>query len=125
MHVAALRDHLEALSRPILFCFVISKFTMLMNSSHHTMTPKSRTNPLHLTLVLREQPSFKNPKFLGAGYGMETSNFKEPGIERVALYNNDPSSTSVGSGLKEEGRKRRYNWVDGHWDDMMCTYAYI
>jgi len=26
-------------------------------------------------------------------------------------------TNGVGSGFKEEGRKRRANWVDGHWED--------
>jgi hypothetical protein len=29
---------------------------------------------------------------------------------------------ALDSGLKDEGRKKRYSWVDGHWDDMMYTY---
>lgn len=26
---------------------------------------------------------------------------------------------TLDSGFKEEGRKRRCNWVEGHWEDMI------
>ena len=54
----------------IVFCFAVSKLTMLMNSSHYTMTPK---NPLYLTLVLRETAEFQRHDSRTQEYGLETS----------------------------------------------------
>ncbi|KAF9062317.1 acyl-CoA N-acyltransferase [Rhodocollybia butyracea] len=43
-----------------------------------------------------------SPKFWGQGYGEEVTRW-------VVDYH--------GSGFVEEGRKRKVNWADGHWED--------
>ena len=42
--------------------------------------------------------------------------FRSRNCERVATMNLLPA---LDSGLKQEGRKRRWNWVNGRWEDMI------
>ncbi|KAG1749191.1 acyl-CoA N-acyltransferase [Suillus lakei] len=67
------------------------------------------------------------PKFWGKGYGTEATRFtidhafRALGIQRVSLNVLEGNEAAIAIykkiGFKEEGRKRRANWVDGHWED--------
>ncbi|KAG1758588.1 acyl-CoA N-acyltransferase [Suillus occidentalis] len=69
------------------------------------------------------------PRFWGQGYGMEAAwfivdhAFKALGLQRVSLDVLEGNETAIKLckkiGFKEEGRKRRANWVDGHWEDSL------
>ncbi|KIJ62716.1 hypothetical protein HYDPIDRAFT_114406 [Hydnomerulius pinastri MD-312] len=68
------------------------------------------------------------PKFFGKGYGTEASKFtvgyafKALGIQRVSLTVLEGNAAALAVykklGFKEEGRKRRSNWTEGHWEDL-------
>ncbi|KAG1727139.1 acyl-CoA N-acyltransferase [Suillus lakei] len=67
------------------------------------------------------------PKFWGKGYGTEATRFtvdlafRMLGVQRVSLDVLEGNEAAIAVykkiGFKEEGRKRRANWVDGHWED--------
>ncbi|KAG9315658.1 acyl-CoA N-acyltransferase [Chiua virens] len=69
------------------------------------------------------------PEFWGSGYGQEASKFvigyafQALGVQRVSLSVFEENEAAVSLykrlGFKEEGRKRRCNWVEGHWEDMI------
>ncbi|KAG2153027.1 acyl-CoA N-acyltransferase [Suillus bovinus] len=69
-------------------------------------------------------------RFWGKGYGTEATRFtvnhafKYFGLQRISL---DVTESNVRArtvytklGFKEEGRKRRGNWIDGHWEDIIA-----
>ncbi|KAF8440817.1 acyl-CoA N-acyltransferase [Boletus edulis BED1] len=70
-----------------------------------------------------------HPKFWGKGYGTEASKFvvgyafEALGVQRVSLGVFEGNKVAIllykRLGFKEEGRKRRCNWVEGHWEDMI------
>ncbi|KAG1743328.1 acyl-CoA N-acyltransferase [Suillus paluster] len=70
------------------------------------------------------------PKFWGKGYGTEATKFivdhafRVLGVQRVSLNVLEGNEAAIAVykkckaiGFKEEGRKRRANWHDGHWED--------
>ncbi|KAG1879081.1 acyl-CoA N-acyltransferase [Suillus subluteus] len=67
------------------------------------------------------------PKFWGKGYGTEATRFtvdhafRALGVQRVSLTILEGNEAAIAVykkiGFKEEGRKRRANWIDGHWED--------
>ncbi|OAX42327.1 acyl-CoA N-acyltransferase, partial [Rhizopogon vinicolor AM-OR11-026] len=69
------------------------------------------------------------PKFWGMGYGTEAATFivdhafRALGVQRVSLnvFEGNEAAIAVYKkiGFKEEGRKRRGNWIDGHWEDNL------
>lgn len=69
------------------------------------------------------------PEFWGKGYGTEATwftvdhAFKALGVQRVSLDVLEGNEAAIKLykkiGFKEEGRKRRANWVDGHWEDAL------
>ncbi|KAF8558313.1 acyl-CoA N-acyltransferase [Imleria badia] len=70
-----------------------------------------------------------HPRFWGAGYGTEVSRFvigyafKALRVQRVSLSVFEGNEAAIALykrlGFKEEGRKRRCNWVEGHREDMI------
>ncbi|KAH7867734.1 acyl-CoA N-acyltransferase [Lentinula edodes] len=69
------------------------------------------------------------PKFWGRGYGEEVTRFVVDycfhtlGLHRVSLmvFNGNKRAVNLYKkvGFVEEGRKRKVNWIDGHWEDMI------
>lgn len=69
------------------------------------------------------------PKFWGKGYGTEATTFivdhafRGLGVQRVSLTVLEGNEAAIAVykkiGFKEEGRKRRGNWIDGHWEDSL------
>ncbi|KAG0700461.1 acyl-CoA N-acyltransferase [Suillus ampliporus] len=69
------------------------------------------------------------PKFWGKGYGTEATRFtvdqafRALGVQRVSLNVVEGNEAAIAVykkiGFKEEGRKRRANWFDGHWEDVL------
>ncbi|KAJ3754414.1 acyl-CoA N-acyltransferase [Lentinula raphanica] len=69
------------------------------------------------------------PKFWGLGYGEEVTRFvvdycfHSLGLHRVSLLvfsgNERAISLYKKVGFLEEGRKRKVNWIDGQWEDMI------
>ncbi|KAF9028738.1 acyl-CoA N-acyltransferase [Rhodocollybia butyracea] len=66
-----------------------------------------------------------SPKFWGQGYGEEVTrwvvDFRSLGLHRVSLGVFDGNERAKKMyrkvGFVEEGRKRKVNWADGHWED--------
>ncbi|KAH7927679.1 acyl-CoA N-acyltransferase [Leucogyrophana mollusca] len=69
------------------------------------------------------------PEFWGKGYGTEATRFtvdyafKALGVQRVSLtvLEGNPGAIAVYKkvGFQIEGRKRRANWVEGKWEDLL------
>ncbi|KAJ3788220.1 acyl-CoA N-acyltransferase [Lentinula aff. detonsa] len=69
------------------------------------------------------------PKFWGLGYGEEVTRFvvdycfHSLGLHRVSLLVFSGNDRAVNLykkvGFVEEGRKRKVNWIDGQWEDMI------
>ncbi|KAG2145832.1 acyl-CoA N-acyltransferase [Suillus clintonianus] len=63
------------------------------------------------------------PKFWGKGCVTEAAwftvdhAFKALGVQRVSLNVSEGNKAAIA----EEGRKRRANWIDGHWEDGLST----
>ncbi|KAG1854860.1 acyl-CoA N-acyltransferase, partial [Suillus subluteus] len=49
--------------------------------------------------------------------------FRALGVQRVSLTVLEGNEAAIAVykkiGFKEEGRKRRANWIDGHWEDSL------
>ncbi|KAF9050901.1 acyl-CoA N-acyltransferase, partial [Rhodocollybia butyracea] len=68
-----------------------------------------------------------SPKFWGRGYGEEVTRwvvdyaFRSLGLHRVSLGVFDGNERAKKMyqkvGFVEEGRKRKVNWINGHWED--------
>jgi RimJ/RimL family protein N-acetyltransferase len=68
-------------------------------------------------------------EFWGKGYGTEVMHFtvnhafKYFGLQRISLDVTEGNARAravyAKLGFKVEGRKRRGNWVDGHWEDII------
>ncbi|KAH7913334.1 acyl-CoA N-acyltransferase [Hygrophoropsis aurantiaca] len=69
------------------------------------------------------------PDFWGKGYGREATKFtidyafKALGLQRVSLMVSAENTRAISLyeklGFSVEGRKRRANWVNGHWEDTL------
>ncbi|KAF8839392.1 acyl-CoA N-acyltransferase [Paxillus ammoniavirescens] len=69
------------------------------------------------------------PKFWGKGYGTEATRFtvgyafSALGLQRLSLSVLEGNAAARGLyskiGFREEGRKRRGNWAEGHWEDII------
>ncbi|KAG2096520.1 acyl-CoA N-acyltransferase [Suillus discolor] len=69
-------------------------------------------------------------RFWGKGYGTEATRFtvnhafKQFGLQRISLDVTEGNARAravyTKLGFKEEGRKRRGNWIDGHWEDIIA-----
>ncbi|KAH7883196.1 acyl-CoA N-acyltransferase, partial [Phlebopus sp. FC_14] len=82
--------------------------------------PKNRDGHFSISLF---------PRFWGKGYGSEATKFtigyafRALGIQRISLSvlegNTAARAVYQKVGFQEEGRKRRGNWADGHWEDII------
>ncbi|TFK46067.1 acyl-CoA N-acyltransferase [Heliocybe sulcata] len=83
------------------------------------LVPKNREGYLEIGLL---------PEWQSKGYGTEAMRFmvdhgfREFQLHRATLevLEGNVAARTVYSkiGFKEEGRRRRQNWVDGHWEDV-------
>ncbi|KAG1797743.1 acyl-CoA N-acyltransferase [Suillus plorans] len=75
----------------------------------------------------------RDARFWGKGYGTEAARFtvnhafKQFGLQRIFLDITEGNARArtvyTKLGFKEEVRKRRGNWIDGHWEDIIAMGA--
>ncbi|KIJ15504.1 hypothetical protein PAXINDRAFT_76958 [Paxillus involutus ATCC 200175] len=83
--------------------------------------PKNRDGEFSISL---------SPRFWGKGYGTEATRFtvgyafSALGLQRLSLSVLEGNAAARGLcskiGFREEGRKRRGNWAEGHWEDIIA-----
>ncbi|KAF9243134.1 hypothetical protein BU15DRAFT_86539 [Melanogaster broomeanus] len=82
-----------------------------MENSWGTVTsgyniPKNRDGEFSISLF---------PKFWNKGYGMEAAKFTRVSL---TVLEGNAAAKALYSKMKE-GRKRRGNWAEGHWEDII------